>query len=321
MPLLLETCAPPRQNSIQGESLHGESANVVRSNCHFMGTARSSNKTIPALTTPLQVDIPPLAPGELERLSVEYAHSHDPELREVLVLHHQRLVRSIASRFLGAGEALEDLIQVGNIGLINALDRYNPAQGTRFSTYATPTILGEIKRHFRDKTSGIKMPRWLQELQLATRRAVQALTSELGRSPTVAEVAAFLQLTEEEVSEAMESGEALNLLSLDTHLDGRTTIDATSLLDLIGRKDKTLLEFESFGDLRNALASLNAREREVIALRFFDDLSQAKIATKLNISQMHVSRLQHRALKHLREMLSDDVRLLTGRHLRANSPR
>ena len=282
-----------------------------------MATVRATEKAIPSLTTPLQVEIPPLAPGELERLSVEYALSHEPRLREVLVLHHQRLVRSIASRFLGAGEALEDLIQVGNIGLINALDRYNPAQGTRFSTYATPTILGEIKRHFRDKTSGIKMPRWLQELQQATRRATQTLTSDLGRSPTVAEVAAFLQLTEEEISEAMESGEALNLLSLDTHLDGHSAIDATSLLDLIGRKDKTLLEFENFGDLRNALETLNAREREVISLRFFDDLSQAKIAKKLNISQMHVSRLQQRALKRLREMLSEDARLLAGRHIRA----
>ncbi|MBC8104615.1 MAG: SigB/SigF/SigG family RNA polymerase sigma factor [Cytophagales bacterium] len=282
-----------------------------------MATARSTDKTIPALTTPLQVEIPPLAPGELERMSVEYALSRETRLREVLVLHHQRLVRSIASRFMGAGESLEDLIQVGNIGLINALDRYNPSQGTRFSTYATPTILGEIKRHFRDKTSGIKMPRWLQELQQATRRATQALTPELGRSPTVSELAEFLQLTEEEVAEAMESREALNLLSLDTHLDGHSAADSTSLLDLIGRKDKTLLEFENFGDLRNALESLNPREREVISLRFFDDMSQAKIASKLNISQMHVSRLQQRALKRLREMLTEDVRVLAGRRPRS----
>jgi RNA polymerase sigma-B factor len=281
-----------------------------------MGIARSIDNPIPALTNPLQVEIPPLAPGELERMSVEYAVSRNPRLREVLVLHHQRLVRSIASRFLGAGESLDDLIQVGNIGLINALDRYNPAQGTRFSTYATPTILGEIKRHFRDKTSGIKMPRWLQELQQATRRANHALTLELGRAPTVGETACYLQITEEEVTEAMESGEAMNLLSLDTHLDGHTTIDATSLLDLIGRNDKTLLEFENFGDLRNALTSLNSREREVILLRFFDDLSQAKIAKKLNISQMHVSRLQQRALRRLRDMLSDDARILTGRRAR-----
>jgi RNA polymerase sigma-B factor len=270
--------------------------------------ARTETGTLSALTTPLLVDIPPLPPGELERLSTEYAITREPRLREVLVLHHQRLVRSIATRFLGAGEALEDLIQVGNIGLINALDRYNPAQGTRFSTYATPTILGEIKRHFRDKASSIKVPRWLQELHQATRKATQALTQELGRPPSVAEIAARLGVTEEEVVEAQESGEASNLLSLDTHLEGHGVIDSASLLDLVGRVDKTLHEFETYGDLRNAIELLGPREREVIALRFFDEMSQAKIAKKLNISQMHVSRLQQRALKRLREMLSDEIR-------------
>jgi RNA polymerase sigma-B factor len=254
------------------------------------------------------VDIPPLPPGELERLSAEYAITRNESLRDVLILHHQRLVRSIATRFLGAGEALEDLIQVGNIGLINALDRYNPAQGTRFSTYATPTILGEIKRHFRDKTSGIKVPRWLQELHQATRRASQALTQELGRTPTVAELAQRLGVSEEEVAEALESSEATNLLSLDTHLESRGTLDSASLLDLVGKVDKTLHEFEAYGDLRSAMEALGQREREVISLRFFDEMSQAKIAKKLNISQMHVSRLQQRALKRLRELLSEDVR-------------
>lgn len=273
-----------------------------------MGT-RTELPAPSALTTPLLVEIPPLPPGELERLSTEYALTRDIKLRAVLVLHHQRLVRSIASRFLGAGETLEDLIQVGNIGLINALDRYNPAQGTRFSTYATPTILGEIKRHFRDKTSGIKVPRWLQELNQATRRATQALTGELGRAPTVGELAERLGVSEEEVTEALESGEAVNLLSLDTHLDGHGTLDSASLLDLVGRIDKTLHEFETYGDLRKAMELLGPREREVIALRFFDEMSQAKIAKQLNISQMHVSRLQQRALKRLRELLSDEARV------------
>lgn len=266
-----------------------------------------------ALTTPLLVDIPTLPAGELERLSVEYAVTREARLRELLVLYHQRLVRSIASRFLGAGEALEDLIQVGNIGLINALDRYDPSQGTRFSTYATPTILGEIKRHFRDKAAGIKVPRWLQELHQATRKATIALTQELGRAPTTAEVSERLGISEEEVHEALESGEAINLLSLETHLDGHGSLDSASLLDLVGHLDKTLQEFENFGDLRTALLTLGVREREVISLRFFDEMSQAKIAKRLNISQMHVSRLQQRALKRLREMLTDDIRATQGR--------
>ena len=261
-----------------------------------------------ALMMPVTADIPYIAPAELERLSVEYSQTRDVRLRDCLVMYHQRLVRSIASRFMGAGEAIEDLVQVGNIGLINALDRYNPAQGTRFSTYATPTILGEIKRYFRDKTSPIKVPRWLQEMHQATRRTHMALTHELGRAPTSAEIAARLGVTEEQITEALGSSDATTPLSLDTHLDGFGTLDSASLLDFIGKIDKTLLDFESFGDLRTALQTLSEREREVLTLRFFDDLSQAKIAKQMNLSQMHVSRLQQRALKRLRELLSDDIR-------------
>jgi RNA polymerase sigma-B factor len=126
---------------------------------------------------------------------------------------------------------------------------------------------------------------------------------------TLTELADRLGITEEEVREAMESSEAVNLLSLDTHLEGHAMLDAASLMDMLGGQDKTLREIETFGDLRTALELLGPREREVIALRFFDEMSQAKIAIKLNISQMHVSRLQQRALKRLREMLSDDVRV------------
>lgn len=257
----------------------------------------------PTLTTPLAVDIPVLPPGELERLSVEHAHTRDPQLREMLVIYHQRLVRSIASRFMGAGESIEDLIQVGNIGLINALDRYDPGQGTRFSTYATPTILGEIKRYFRDKTATIKVPRWLQELNQHARRYQHILTQELGRSATPAEIAVRMNVSEEDVLMAMESSEASNPLSLDSQLDAGS--DSASLFDLVGRLDAGLWEFESFDDLRSAMDALHPREREVISLRFFEEMSQAKIAKKLNISQMHVSRLQQRALRRLRDLLSD----------------
>ncbi|MBC8139494.1 MAG: SigB/SigF/SigG family RNA polymerase sigma factor [Fibrella sp.] len=255
------------------------------------------------MTTPLAVDIPILPPGELERLSVQHAHTRDSQLREMLVIYHQRLVRSIASRFLGAGESIEDLIQVGNIGLINALDRYDPTQGTRFSTYATPTILGEIKRYFRDKTATIKVPRWLQELNHNARRFQHILTQELGRPATPAEIAVRMNVSEDDILMAMESGEASNPLSLDSQLDAGS--DSASLFDLVGRLDAGLWEFESFDDLRSALEILHPREREVISLRFFEEMSQAKIAKKLNISQMHVSRLQQRALRRLRELLSD----------------
>lgn len=261
----------------------------------------------------------PFSPSEMERLSAEYALTRDPRLREMLILYHQRLVRSIASRFLGGEETLEDLIQVGNIGLINALDRFDPSQGNRFSTYATPTISGEIRRHFRDKASSIKMPRWLQELQYAVRKAMVELTQKLGRTPTPLELAQRLDVCEEHILLALESQEAGNLISLDTHLDGGTTVDSAALVDILGFPDKTLCEFERFSDLRSAMDSLGSREREVISLRFFDELSQAKIAQRLNISQMHVSRLQQRALLRLRGLMSEELphanRRRLARHL------
>uniref|UniRef100_UPI00286B5856 SigB/SigF/SigG family RNA polymerase sigma factor n=1 Tax=Armatimonas sp. TaxID=1872638 RepID=UPI00286B5856 len=244
--------------------------------------------------------------AELERLLCEYTTSRDPQLRDTLILHHQRLVRSIAVRFVGGDETLEDLIQVGNIGLINALDRYDPHQGTRFSTYATPTILGEIRRHFRDKAVGIKIPRWLQELQQAVRRVSNELSQVQGHPPTPQEIALRLEVSEEHILLAMESQEVSNLISLDSQLDTRSTLDSTTLMDLLGKMDRLLFEFDSFADLRNALSTLETREREVIAMRFYDELSQAKIAERLDISQMHVSRLQKRALSHLRDFLADE---------------
>lgn len=245
---------------------------------------------------------PALSQKQRERLIRTFTRTRDPQVRETLILQHQGLVKSIAMRFLGNGETLEDLVQVGNIGLINALDRYNPDQGTRFSTYATPTILGEIKRHFRDKTCGIKVPRWLQELHQAARRASQGLTQELGRSPCVSEVAARLGASEEETLQALESAEiAAHLVSLESS----TTLTGTvNLAETVGQADDALHDLETYGGLRAALATLNEREREILVLRFFDELSQARIAQRLNLSQMHVSRLQKRGLERLHALLT-----------------
>ncbi len=247
--------------------------------------------------------LPVLETAEMERLSREYARTRSASMRETLILHHQRSVKSIAARFLGNGESLEDLVQVGNIGLINALDRYDPNQGTRFSTYATPTILGEIKRHFRDKTQGIKVPRWLQELHQAARRASQGLTQELGRSPCVSEVAARLGASEEETLQALESAEiAAHLVSLESS----TTLTGTmNLAEVVGQADDALHDLETYGGLRAAFAALNEREREILRLRFFDELSQSRIAQRMNLSQMHVSRLQKRGLERLHALLTD----------------
>jgi RNA polymerase sigma-B factor len=239
-----------------------------------------------------------------ERLTRQYAQTRDPHLRETVVLQHQRLVRSIASRFRDAGEPFEDLVQVANIGLINALDRYDPAQGVRFSTFATPTILGELRRHFRDRTSSIKIPRWLYELHHAARRASLQMIAELGRAPTIGEIAARLGAGEEEVLEALECADAaVNLRSLDTHPVAGSADLSITLHDVVGGEDAALRDFQVYADLRRALQSLESRERDILVMRFVHGLGQRKIAEALGISQMHVSRLQQKALKRLRERL------------------
>jgi RNA polymerase sigma-B factor len=227
--------------------------------------------------------------------------------RDELIMHHQKLVQYVAARFLGSGETLDDLIQVGNIGLINALDRYDPSKDVKFSTYAMPTIVGEIKRHFRDKTWQVKVPRWLQELSINSRKAQQSLTIKLGRSPTVREIAEAVGATEDRTLEALEITHVASTVSLDTRLDAGAGGDSATLMDVIGRSDRGLYEIDAYSDLRRAIGLLEMRERQVIELRFFDDLSQAKIARQMNISQMHVSRLQQRALQRLKSILADEV--------------
>lgn len=243
----------------------------------------------------------------LQALSLEYARTGDIAVREVLIIHHQKLVHYIAARFIGSGETLEDLVQVGTIGLINAIDRYDPSRDIKFSTFAMPTIIGEIKRHFRDKTWHVKVPRWLQELSFAARKCQQALTARLGRLPTIHEVAAEMNATEEDILEALEIAHISSAISLDTRLDAGSGGDSATLMDVIGRIDSAMHDMEAYSDLRRALGFLDVRERQVIQLRFFDELSQAKIARKLDISQMHVSRLQQRALSRLHELLAEPV--------------
>jgi RNA polymerase sigma-B factor len=250
---------------------------------------------------------PPAADPHLEHLSHRYAQTRDPASREMLILHHQKLVYYVASRFIGSGESLEDLVQVGNIGLINALDRYDPSKDVKFSTYALPTIVGEIKRHFRDKTWQVKVPRWLQELSINVRKSQQHLTVRLGRAPTIREIAVELSATEDRVLEALEITHIANTISLDTRLDASSGAESATLMDIIGRPDSGLNDIDAYSDLRRAIGCLEARERQVVELRFFDDMSQAKIARELGISQMHVSRLQQRALVNLRLILADEA--------------
>ncbi len=238
-------------------------------------------------------------------LFAQYQQNKDPRLRDLLILSHMNLVRYLARKFANRGEPLEDLIQVGMIGLINAIDRFDPSRGIRFATYATPTIVGEIRRHFRDKGWAVKVPRRLQEMNLAANKAMEQLTQRLDRTPTVAELADELGISEAEALEAIELGEMYELPSLDSELGGDSDEVRSRLADYVGRVDEEIERFERRSRLAGALRSLTPRERKIIELRFFDNLSQTQVAKQMNISQMHVSRLQQRALAKLREAVRE----------------
>jgi RNA polymerase sigma-B factor len=238
-------------------------------------------------------------------LFAEHQRTHDPRVREALILAHMNLVRYLARKFANRGEPLEDLIQVGMIGLINAIDRFDPSRGIRFATYATPTIVGEIRRYFRDRGWAVKVPRRLQELNLAASKAVDRLTQKLDRTPTVSEVAEALEVTESQALEAMELGELYELPSLDGELGGESEESRSVLSDYVGQVDQEIERFERRARLAEALSALSPRERKIIELRFFDNLSQTQVAKRMNISQMHVSRLQQRALAKLREAVRE----------------
>ncbi|MGC1380899.1 MAG: SigB/SigF/SigG family RNA polymerase sigma factor [Candidatus Baltobacteraceae bacterium] len=226
-------------------------------------------------------------------------------LRDELVVVHLNLVRFLAVRFANRGEPLDDLVQVGTVGLLKAIDRFELERGVEFTTYATPTIVGEIKRYFRDKGWAVKVPRRLQELNLAVNRASDKLAIELGRSPTVAELAAHLQAGEDEILEAQELGQAYNLLSLDSELSSESDKRAQTLADTVGVADSGLELLEDRANLERAFHALTGRERVIIYLRFYESISQTEIAKRLNVSQMHVSRLQAKALDKLRAVLAE----------------
>jgi len=221
--------------------------------------------------------------------------------RGELVELHLPLVEHCARRFLNRGEPFEDLVQVGTIGLIKAVDRFDTERGVEFSTYATPTIIGEIKRHFRDKGWAIRVPRRLQELRMSIATATSELSQRLGRSPTPREVAERLGVTIEDVLEGLESANAYSTLSLDagdSHEDG-----LGSMLESMGATDAALDHVELRESIRPLIENLPPRERQILLLRFFRQMTQAQIAEEVGISQMHVSRLLSRTLAELRDSI------------------
>jgi RNA polymerase sigma-B factor len=231
----------------------------------------------------------------LERF-FEYRRTKDRRLRDALISDHLGLAIALARRFAGRGEAVDDLEQIATLGLLKAVERFEPERGLAFSTFATPTISGEIKRHFRDRSWSVRVPRALQELGLRLTATVADLTNDLGRSPTLDEIAAELEVDTEAVLEAMEANRAYATQSLDAQLPG----DDRSLGDTIGSDEPGMDDVEVRMVVGDLLETLPEREQAILRLRFFEGLTQTEIASQIGISQMHVSRLLSRSLETLR---------------------
>lgn len=220
---------------------------------------------------------------------------------EELVVMHRPLVEHVARRYADRGEALEDLVQVGSMGLLKAVERFDLDRGLAFSTYATPTIIGEVRRHFRDRAWSVKVPRRLQELATRMRPVRESLEQRLGRTPTVGELAEALGVSEEDVLEALESAQAFSTASLE----GPVSDEGASLGDSLGAEDVELALVVDREALRPALAALDVRQRKALVLRYFGNKSQSEIAEELGTSQVQVSRLLARTLTQLRELMAE----------------
>jgi RNA polymerase sigma-B factor len=236
---------------------------------------------------------------EERRLFRAYLEHGDLAARERLVERFLPLARQLARRYAGSGESLDDLIQVASLGLVKAIDRYELDRGAAFSSFAVPTVLGEIKRYFRDSGWTIRVPRAIQERRLQVNRAIPALTGRLGRSPTTSEIAEHIQATTEEVLEALEAAVAYEPVSLDTPSSGEE--DEGGWAHAVGGEDPAYEIVEYEASLAPAMRALTDRERLILHLRFTEDLTQSQIAERIGVSQMHVSRLIRKALGDLRD--------------------
>ncbi|MGX6603103.1 SigB/SigF/SigG family RNA polymerase sigma factor [Micromonosporaceae bacterium Da 78-11] len=229
--------------------------------------------------------------------STPVGHPHHSALRDEAIEAWLPLARHLAARYSNRGEPTDDLVQTATVGLIKAVDRFDPDRGVDFAAFAIPTVLGEIKRHFRDRTWSIRVPRRLQEIRLRMTEASGQLTQTLGRSPTVADLAVHLQVTEEEILEGLEGAQAYSATSLSTPVGPEGSLE---LGDTLGDEDNDMRLAELRIALGPALAALGERDRRILALRFYGNLTQSEIAERMGISQMHVSRLIARALRILR---------------------
>jgi RNA polymerase sigma-B factor len=245
-----------------------------------------------------------------ERLLTEYVVTRDPRQRDELARRYDRLVHWLAHKFAHRGAPIDDLIQMGRIGLLHALDHFDPLRGVSFRTYAVSTILGQIKHFFRDCTWLVRVPRHLQEIAASLPRVEETLCARLNRPPTVAEIAECIGVPEEEVVSAMELGRAYQPKSLDALMEFDDGERAQSFGDTLGRPDERMEALVEYASLRTAINGLDDRKRLILQRRFYEQWSQTEVARELGISQMHVSRLEREALSQLRSLLTGEPEML-----------
>jgi RNA polymerase sigma-B factor len=234
-----------------------------------------------------------------------YSATRDVAARDELVRRFLPFARSLAHRYSGGGEPSDDLIQVASVGLISALDRFQPERGVPFAAFAGPTILGELRRHFRDRVWTMRVPRGLQERIRDIEEAIARLSNELEHSPTVADLAGHLEITEDEVLEAFAASDARRTVSLDRPPQA-TGDDEPAIAERIGSEDPGFELIEDRAAIQVGIARLSALERDVLRLRFVNDMTQSQIARQVGYSQMHVSRIIRRALSRLRDLATAD---------------
>ena len=254
----------------------------------------------------------PIVPDEVSLLE-RYHSGGDLRARAVLIENMMPLVRHIARRYANRGEPLDDLVQVGSVGLIKAVDRFDLERGVKLSTFAAPNIAGEIKRHFRDRGWSIRVPRDIQELNAKLTQATDRLTTKLSRSPTIAELAVATKSTEEQVLDALQGAQSYSTVSFEEPIGENRTA-----LELLGEEDPEFMTAERRVLLEDGMHALAEREQEIVRLRFFEGLTQREIAEQVGISQMHVSRLIRRSLEEMRDRMDErEVEPAPTRHLRA----
>jgi RNA polymerase sigma-B factor len=239
-----------------------------------------------------------------DRLWARFAARHEPAVREELIRRYLPFAGKLTQRYRGASESFDDLLQVASLGLVNAIDRFEPGRGVPFTAFASPTILGELKRHFRDRVWTVRVPRSLHDRLADVDKAVTGLTRDLQRSPTIAEIARRLGLKESDVLEALEANRNRRPLSLDRPTSPEDP-EETPAADWIGRDDAGFELVEGKAAVEAALPGLEERERTVLRLRFVDDLTQSQIAERIGFSQMHVSRILRDTLRRIREQIDE----------------